>query len=425
MKAVKTTSRRRNRPSLAVAAVSSVGALVLAACGGGSGFNDSGKSGGSDKSGDGPITVLIGSSGDAETKAVTDAVAAWSKDSGTEAKVQAASDLNQELAQGFSGGKPPDVFYLSTDALAGYASNGSLEPYASKLDNADAFFPSLKAAFTVDDQFWCAPKDFSTLALVINNKLWKAAGLTDDDIPTTWEELASVAARLTKGKTVGLAFSPEFQRLGAFAAEAGGGLTNEDGTEATVNSEANVKALEFVKQMLNDGTAAYSSDLGAGWGGEAFGKELSAMTVEGNWIKGAMDADFPDIDYQVAEMPAGPGGQGTLQFTNCWGIAADSDNVDGSVSLVEYLTAPEQQLAFADAFGVMPSVTDAADQWKQKFPENAAFIDEAEYAQNLPAQEGAADVLADLNAKLATLKDSDPQAILDAAQKNMEAVVTG
>ena len=60
------------------------------------------------------------------------------------------------------------MFYLSTDSLASYASNGSLEPYAADLENADAFFPSLREAFTYDDEFWCAPKDFSTLALVIN-----------------------------------------------------------------------------------------------------------------------------------------------------------------------------------------------------------------------------------------------------------------
>ena len=60
------------------------------------------------------------------------------------------------------------MFYLSTDSLASYAANGSLEPYAADLENADAFFPSLREAFTYDDEFWCAPKDFSTLALVIN-----------------------------------------------------------------------------------------------------------------------------------------------------------------------------------------------------------------------------------------------------------------
>ena len=38
--------------------------------------------------------------------------------------------------------------------------------------------PKLVEAFTIDGRFYCAPKDFSTLALVINNKLWKDAGLT-------------------------------------------------------------------------------------------------------------------------------------------------------------------------------------------------------------------------------------------------------
>ena len=253
MKAVKHIGAKRR--AVALAAVTGAGALVLSACGGGSGFE--GDEGGS--SGDGPITVLIGSSGDPETKAVEEAVAAWAEESGTDAKVQVASDLNQQLAQGFSGGKPPDLFYLSTDSLASYASNGSLEPYAGDLANADTFFPTLTEAFTYEDEFWCAPKDFSTLALIINNKLWKAAGLTDGDVPTTWEELQSVAQQLTKGKTVGLVVSPEWQRLGAFAAGAGGGLTNEDGTEATVNSEANVEALKFFQGMLKDGTAAYPS----------------------------------------------------------------------------------------------------------------------------------------------------------------------
>lgn len=67
--------RRRRQASLAVLALSS--SLALAACGGG-GFEEDG----SDEpasSGDGPVTleVLIGSSGDADTKAVEDAAAAW------------------------------------------------------------------------------------------------------------------------------------------------------------------------------------------------------------------------------------------------------------------------------------------------------------------------------------------------------------
>lgn len=414
----------RGTRRLSLAAVTGTAALVLTACGGGSGFEDEGGDGGEQSSG-GPITVLIGSSGDAETNAVTEAVDAWAQESGTEATVQVASDLNQQLAQGFAGGKPADVFYLSTDYLAGYAGNGSLEPYAADLENADEFFPTLREAFTYEDEFWCAPKDFSTLALVINNRLWEEAGLTDDDIPTTWDELRSAAEKLTRGKNPGLAFGPEYQRVGVFFEQNAGGLLSEDGTEATANSPENVEALTFVQEMMADGILTFApGDIDAGWGGEALGKEIAAMTIEGNWIAGAMENDFPDVDYQVVELPAGPAEQATLQFTNCWGIAADSDNIEGSVELVEYLTAAEQQMAFADAFGVMPSVESVAEEWKETYPEMAAFIDSAEFARNLPTQEGASDVIADMNSQLQGLKGGNPQQILDGVQQNMEAVVS-
>jgi multiple sugar transport system substrate-binding protein len=404
---------------LAALCVVTLGSSALTACGSGSGFDDSGSSGKSD----GKLTVLIGSSGDAETAAVKSAVADWSSSSGTDATLSVAADLNQELSQGFAASQPPDVFYVSTDQLAGYAANGSLYAYGDQLDNADAFYPNLRDAFTVDGKLYCAPKDFSTLALVINQKLWKAAGLTDADVPTTWDQLESVAATLTKGDVVGLTFSPQYARVGAFFPQAGGAMTNDDGTEATVDSSENAEALGFVKGMLDDGVAAYSSDLGAGWGGEAFGKQLAAMTIEGNWISGAMTTDYPDVDYTVAELPAGPAGQGTLAFTNCWGIAADSADKADAVKLVEALTAPDAQLAFAKAFGVIPSVRSAAETWKSDNPDYAPFINGAEYAQNPPSQQGASDVISDFDAQLETLKSSDPKTILSSVQDELQAVL--
>lgn len=408
-------------PGVALALATS---LALAACGGGSGFEDSGDSGDSSSAeGGGAIEVLIGSSGDAETKAVEDAVAAWSEESGTEATVQAATDLPQELSQGFTSNNPPDVFYVSTDTLAGFAANGSLLAYGDQLSNAADFYPTLVDAFTVDDQFYCAPKDFSTLGLVINTRLWEDAGLTDADVPTTWDELEGVAQTLTRGDVVGLAFGPEYQRVGSFFPQAGGAMVSEDGTEATVDSPENLEALEFVQTMMRDGVAAYSSDLGAGWGGEAFGKELAAMTIEGNWIAGAMENDFPDVDYTVAELPEGPAGKGTLAFTNCWGIAEQSGNQEAAIDLVEHLTSEDQQLAFADAFGVIPSVQSAAEAYAEDRPAFQPFVDGAEYAQNPPSQEGAADVITDFNAQLEGLQDGDPAAILESVQQSMQAVV--
>lgn len=418
--------RHTARTLVAAGGLAVVTTLALTGCG--QGFTDTTPSqsgsaapGGLTSSDDG-LTILIGSSGDAETKAVKDAVAAWSAESGTKAEVVVATDLAQQLSQGFAAGSPPDLFYLSTDQLAGYADNGSLQAYGDMLANKSDFYESLVSNFTYDGTFYCAPKDFSTLQLIINEGLWEDAGLTDADIPTTWDQLATVAKKLTTDKTTGLVFGGEYARVGAFMAQAGGRLVSEDGTKAEANSDANVEALTYVQQHLKDGTFAYAADVGAGWGGEAFGKELGAMTIEGNWITGAL-GDFPDVKAKVVELPAGPAGKGTLQFTNCWGMAADSPNQQGALKLVEYLTSAEQQLAFSKAFGPMPSVQSAAEQWKTDNPDLVAFLDGSAYAQGVPTNKGAADVVTDFNAQLGSLATGDPKAILDSVQSNLEAIV--
>ncbi len=416
-------TRHIPRAALALGATLAVGTLVLTGCGSGSGFDEpaADDTAGTLTSSDDALTVLIGSSGDAETAAVEEAVAAWSADSGVEAKVQVANDLAQQLSQGFAAGTPADLFYLSTDAIAGYAGNGSLKAYGDELANKDDFYPSLVENFTVDDEFYCAPKDFSTLALVINTDLWAEAGLTEADIPTTWDELSDVAETLTTDDRVGLAFGAEYQRVGTFMAQAGGGLV-VDGA-AVADSDENVEALDYVASHLKDGTFAYAADIGAGWGGEAFGKQMAAMVIEGNWITGAMTNDFPDVAYTVAELPAGPAGKGTLQFTNCWGMAADSPNQQAALELVEYLTSSESQLAFSEAFGPMPSIQSAADAWTEANPTMAAFLAGAEYAQFMPNLEGATDVVGDFNAQLESLETTDPATILDSVQQNLSAIV--
>lgn len=151
--------------------------------------------------------------------------------------------------------------------------------------------------------------------------------------------------------------------------------------------------------------------------------EQAAMVIEGNCITGGLAADYPDVEYTVVVLPAGPAGQGTIQYTNCWGIATDADNTGGAQQFVEYLTTPEQQLSFADAFGVMPSVEAAESEWASANPEMDAFIKGAQYAVNLPSYVGSADVIADFNSQLTGLKSTDPKTLLDSVNNSLQAIV--
>ena len=396
-------------------------ALGLSACGGG-GFEDEG---GSQSSAEGPVelTMLIASSGDAETKAVQDATKAWADESGNSVEVTVASDITQELAQGFAGGNPPDVFYLDAGVFADQAKSGNLFAYGDQLEAADDFFPSLRETFTYEDQFYCAPKDFSTLALQINTQAWKAAGLTDADLPTTWEELTTVSQQLTTGDQAGLGLGLGIDRLGAFVVGNGGWWVNDEGTEPTAQDPAVVEAVQYVQDNVKAGNFQLASQLDAGWGGEAFGTKKAAMTIEGNWIKGAMTNDYPDVPYTTVEMPAGPAGKGTLLFTQCWGIAADSDAQAQAVELVDALTAVEQQMAFADAFGVMPSRQSAEEQYAQKYPEDAPFIAGADYGRGPIGAPGLKPVIDDLNSKLENLAGADVPSVLEEFDTNAASVL--
>ena len=378
--------------------------------------------GGGGEAGSDELTILIGSSGDAETAAVQSTVDAWAAENGVTAEVVAASDLTQQLSQGFAGGDAPDLFYMSWDQFSTYASNDYLDPYAADLANAGDFYPTLADTFTYDGTFTCAPKDFSTLGLIINTDLWAAAGLTDADIPTDWDSLEAAATKLTTGDTVGLSFGLEYARVGVFMNQAGGALVNEDGTEATVDSDENVAGLEYVQKLHDAGVLRFPSEIDAGWGGEALGAGKAAMVIEGPWIKG-IAGDFPDTNYAAYELPEGPGGKSTFTFTNCWGIPAGGDTSEQAQSLVEYLTADEQQLAFAEAFGVIPSTESAAATYAETYPENASFVAGNEYAVSPVNFAGSADVVADLNSQLAGLVGGDAEAILASIQESMQAAL--
>ncbi len=368
------------------------------------------------------ITALIGSSGPAETFAVTNAAKAFTKQTGIQLNVIAASDLGQQLAQGFASGNPADIFYLGNDQVATYAKAGDLAPL-DNLKNVKSFYPSLRAAYTYQGHLYAAPKDFSTLALVVNTNSWKGAHLTSKDYPTTWKQLAAVAKKLTRNGQVGLCTNPEFHRLGVFMLQAGGWLVSKNGQTATVNSKANVAAFNFVKSMIKAGSMKLTNQIGAGWGGEGFGKKECAMTIEGNWIAGAMKADYPTVPWKAVELPAGPAGKGTLQYDGGWGLAAASKNKADAMAAISYLTATKVEMGNAKAFGVMPSVKADAKEWKKLYPQYAAFLAGADYSTSIPTVPDIATVLGDFNQQLQGLPSSDPKSILNRVNGELQSIL--
>jgi multiple sugar transport system substrate-binding protein len=417
------------RRKIAVAAVAAAGLAVLAtACSSGNGFGSSPSASSTSstsaaKATKSPLTLMFGSSGTAETNAVQLAAKAFTKQSGIPVQVIPASNLTQQVAQGFSGGQPPSVFYLDPLTFENYAKDGVLDAYPGTLPNASGFASALSQAFTYKSTFTCEPKDASTLALYINTADWQQAGLGAP--PATWSQLEADAKKLTTGGRTGLTIDQTHSGIDEFFYQNGGTVTNAAGTKVELDSSQNIAALTFLKGMLNQGIMKFPAQVGAGFSGQAFGENKAAMDIIGNWENGELQSDYPNVKFKVYPLPAGPSGtHATLSFTNCWGVPKQQSNLAGAIDLVKFLTTPQQEMTFAKAFGVIPSLTTAQTQYAQAYPQYATFVNELAYAHPDIAIAGATQALSAFDSALQQLASSSPATILKTAQQNLQAVAS-
>jgi multiple sugar transport system substrate-binding protein len=309
-------------------------------------------------------------------------------------------DYDTALQAAIAGGVPPDVFYIDSFRLPDYVDAGALQPIGDQMDDPDDFYPSLRQAFTIDDTFWCPPKDFSTLALQYNTDLFDAAGLEYPTADWTWDDLRTAAEALTDADNgvYGLVLSADMARWIAFLYQAGGTVTDEGFTTMTLDSPEALESMEFYTNLVLDGFAAAPADLDSGWPGEAFGKGVAAMAIEGNWIVPFLQDQFPDLNWGVTEMPAGPGGDATMAFTVCYGVAADAAHPEESIRLANWLTGAEGMAQWTGLGLAMPTRQSLSADWLAQFPELEPFLLGADYARPWQFRPGFQDVLDTVNA---------------------------
>src|SRR5690606_31394247 len=161
-------------------------------------------------------------------------------------------------------------------------------------------------------------------------------------------------------------------------------------------------AFDFLTSLAQDGYVGTASQVDAGWPGEAFGAGRAAMTIEGNWIIQFLADQFPETNWGAVQLPAHPdGGEATMAFTVCYGVAADSENQEAAWTLVNYLTGEEGGLLMAEAgFGPMPPREALADTWLEARGAEIgqAFVDAAEVAHPWSFPVGFGDVIDTFNA---------------------------
>ncbi|UCF61515.1 MAG: extracellular solute-binding protein, partial [Anaerolineaceae bacterium] len=119
----------------------------------------------------------------------------------------------------------------------------------------------------------------------------------------------------------------------------GGAYASSDFTTALVDSAEVKEAATFLLAMKDSGALVTSADVGAGWCGEAIGKELVGFTYEGGWMVNYMRNDFPDVNWKAVPVPTGPVGKGNVIFTNGIGVNANSQYPRAAAAFAIFVTS--------------------------------------------------------------------------------------
>ncbi|EGD51702.1 extracellular solute-binding protein family 1 [Thermoanaerobacter ethanolicus JW 200] len=331
-----------------------------------------------------PVTIKLGmwSSSPAEKKIVDDQIAKF-KEKYPNIDVQIETivgDYMQKLQTELASNTAPDIFYLDSMPAPQLMSSGVLEPlddYIKKYNvDVNDFEPALLSAFQWEGKTYGLPKDFNTLALFYNKDMFKAAGINEP--PKTWEELRDVAKKLTKDGVKGLVLSADLARFDAFINQNGGSVY-QDG-KVTLNLPENAQALDFyVGLITKDKVADTPQNMGEGWNGDAFAAKKAAMAIEGGWMIPFLKEKAPDLNYGIAELPAGKQ-KSTMAFTVAYVMNKNSQHKDEAFKLIEFLTGKEGQQFVVDSGLALPSRKSMQEGFKEKYPERAAFVDGASYA---------------------------------------------
>lgn len=180
-----------------------------------------------------------------------------------------------------------------------------MAPYDIPVEDLQEDFLGIDAHL-IDGQVRYMDLAMMTANLYYNKDLWEAAGLTDEDLPSTWDEMKEVAKKLTvkDGDQIvqaGFDYNKMFGQIGlGLSYQLGQNIFNEDGT-VTLNNDAMKQVTNYFVDLYGE-DAVGSEDFGLSCK-ETFGQGQSAMTIMWGYYYNNLMNDYPDINFGVLETP--------------------------------------------------------------------------------------------------------------------------
>ena len=249
-----------------------------------------------------------------------------------------------------------------------------MAPLEIPLEDLQADFTGVDA-HVIDGEVYYIAYGMMTGSVYYNKDMWEAAGLTEADIPKTWDEMREVAKKLTikEGDTIiqaGLNFNDDFHQnyLLGLNYQLGENLFEEDGVTPKVNSDAMKQVMQMLVDMYEvDGIG--SKDFGEK-GADSFGQGQSAMVIQWGHYYNTLQTTWSDINFGVFEIPTFDGNPYAYNRYNgesTFGVNKNAPEDQQAVAqdFIKYFLANDDaQVAFNLAMSIFPAKKSLADNEK-------------------------------------------------------------
>ncbi|CNG61120.1 sugar ABC transporter substrate-binding protein [Mycobacterium tuberculosis] len=346
-------------------------AAATAACGGGTA---SGGGNGDPKT----LTYWASNQGTdiaADQKVLNPELAKFEKRTGIKVELEVVpwSDLLNRILAATTSGQGPDVLNIGNTWSASLQATGGLLPFddaaMAQVGGAGRFVPAALASAGAKGEPPAAVPLYSlAYGLYYNKKMFADANL---EPPKTWQEMVDAGHKLTKDGKYGIAVEgasiPENVHAAFNIGQMyGADFFTPDGKPQFATPQA-VKAVKSYIDLIAQekiaapGNAEYSANQSL----NDFATGKAAMLMWQATTSGLTNLGMKPGDWGVVPLPkpspAPPGGRDVTSMVAGINIAVfkNTDNRDGALDFVKFMTGDEEQKILNKAYGSLPAVTAA------------------------------------------------------------------
>lgn len=339
-----------------------IAALALAACS--SGGDDASEGGGSAEftdSASGALNAWGFENADDVGQARLDHAAEQLSD--VDVELDATAFDAQKFTTRLASGDVPDVVQMDRRYVTTYAAQDLILPLddcfaAHDVDPDERFYPSVVDDVRYEDGVWGVPQFFQPVAVLLNERVMDAAGVTPDQIDTSQPDtlLAAIGAMYAEsgGVPTTLGLDPVATGQGGlWVLGQGGQLIDEEG-RPTLDDPSNVPGLELLKQ-ITDAQGGFARVKSFSDSFDTFGDANQFVTdqvgsqVVAQWYPNVLSPYADQIDVQAVPFLDQDGQPFSVASGQSFVIPAGAENPDAACAWMLELTSLDAWMAAGQA----------------------------------------------------------------------------